>query len=258
MTRFDDAVLVAYVDGELDESTARKVEAAIAQDPETHRKVELLRRSAVLAAAVFEQPKYHQVTSGIASNVSAPPPSRWARLRPRWRFALPIAASIVAALIGFGVGFWRGSAESDFAEQLLDEVAEYHVVFAREREHQVEVTADRIDDIESWLGERLGRKLVVPDLSDRGLTFRGARLLVVRHQPVAQLVYGFPGRHDRPLALCIAAGSSDENQLRTQTENGVNLAMWARKGFIYVLAGWIDPSVLTTLAGELAPKLDGA
>jgi anti-sigma factor RsiW len=258
MTRFDDAVLVAYVDGELDESTARSVAAAIKEDPTTRRKVELLRRSAVLAGAVFEQPKYQQVTSGIASNVSASPPSRWARLRPRWRFALPIAASIVAALIGFGVGFWRGSAESDFAEQLLDEVAEYHVVFAREREHQVEVTADRIDEIQAWLGERLGRKLVVPNLSDRGLTFRGARLLVVRHRPVAQLVYAFPGRFDRPVALCIAAGSPDEIKLGTHTENGLNLALWARKGFIYVLAGWIDPSLLTALAGELAPKLDGA
>jgi anti-sigma factor RsiW len=234
------------------------VEAAIERDPETRQKVQLLRQSASLIGAVFQQPKYQQVTSGLAPDVAASVPSRWARLRPARRLALPVAASIVAALIGFGVGFWRGGVEGAFAERLLDEVAEYHAVFAREREHQVEITADRLDEIQSWLGERLGRKLVVPDLSDRGLTFRGARLLVVNHQPVAQLVYGFPGRHDRPLALCIAAGSSDEIQLRTQTENGVNLAMWARKGFIYVLAGWVDPSVLTALAGELAPKLDGA
>jgi anti-sigma factor RsiW len=258
MTRFEDAVLVAYVDGELDESTARRVEAAIEQNPETRQKVELLRQSASLVGAVFRQPKYQQVAPGLAQTVSTPRQSRWARFRPARRFALPVAASIVAALIGFGVGFWRGGAESDFAERLLDEVAEYHVVFAREREHQVEITADRLDEIQSWLGERLGRKLVVPDLSDRGLTFRGARLLVVGRQPVAQLVYAFPGRHDRPLALCIAAGPSDEIQLRAHTEGELNLALWARKGFIYVLAGWIDPPVLTALAGELAPKLDGA
>jgi anti-sigma factor RsiW len=256
MTRFDDAVLVAYVDGELDESTARSVAAVIEQDPETRQKVELLRRSGALVGEVFRQPKYQQVAAGLAQTVSTPAQSRWARLRPRWRFALPIAASIVAALIGFGVGYWRGAAEGDFAERLLDEVAEYHVVFAREREHQVEVTADRLDEIQSWLGERLGRKLVVPDLSDRGLMFRGARLLVVGQRPVAQLVYAFPGRFERPFALCIAAGSPQDIQLRTEREGELNLALWARKGFIYVLAGWIDPSVLTALAGELAPKLD--
>jgi anti-sigma factor RsiW len=130
------------------------------------------------------------------------------------------------------------------------------VVFAREREHQVEVAADRLDEIQSWLGARLGRKLVVPDLSDRGLTFRGARLLVVGRQPVAQLVYNFPDRLDRPFAICITAGPANDVPLRTHTDDGLNLALWGRNGFVYVLAGWIDQSLLTALAGELAPKLD--
>jgi anti-sigma factor RsiW len=255
MTHFDDTVLVAFVDGELDESTARSVEAAMEQDPDTRHRVHLLRQSASLVGAVFRQPKYRQVSPKLAKLAASTRP-RLAHFRPSWRFALPVAASIVAAAIGFGVGAWHGPAQSDFTHQLLDEVAEYHVVFAREREHQVEVAADRLDEIQSWLGERLRRKLVVPDLSDRGLTFRGARLLVVGRKPVAQLVYNFPDRLDRPFAICITAGPANDVPLRTHTDDGLNLALWGRNGFVYVLAGWIDQSLLTALAGELAPKLD--
>jgi len=254
MNRFNDETLVAYVDGELDETTAQQVEAAIREDPETRRRVSLLRQSASLVGDVFRQPQYQQVSPVLAQRFGAqrqPPPARFPR------FALSIAATIAAALIGFGVGFWRGGvAQDDFTDRLLDEVAEYHVVFAREGEHQIEVTADRLDEIQSWLGARLGRKLQVPDLSARGLTFRGARLLVVSHQPVAQLVYGFPDQPHRPFALCIAARPREEIPLRTDSQDGLNLALWGRKGFIYVLVGWVDQAFLTAVAAELAPALD--
>jgi len=255
MTRFDDDILMAYVDGELDEPTARQVEAAIREDAETRRRVDLLRRSASLVRDVFRQPKYQRVSETLALRFGAP--SRATLRRPFRRFVVPVAASIAAALAGFGVGFWRGGVtDSDFTNSLLDEVAEYHVVFARERDHQVEVTADHVDEIQSWLGQRLGRTLRVPDLSGHGLIFRGARLLVVSHRPVGQLVYSFPDQPDRPLALCIAAGPPEDVALRTDSQDGVNLVVWGRKGFIYVLAGWIDRAFLTAVTDELAPALD--
>jgi len=252
MSRFDDQTLVAYVDGELDEFTARQVEAAISQDPETRRRVDLLRQSAALVGDVFRQPQYQQVSRTFAQRLGTQPRAT----RPVWHFALSIVAAIAAAVIGFGVGFWRGGMQGDFADRLLDEVAEYHVVFARERDHQVEVTADRLDEIQSWFGERLGRKLQVPDLSHRGLILRGARLLVVSHRPVAQLVYSFPGQLDRPVALCITAGPPEQVPLRTDSQDGVNLVIWGRKGFIYVVAGWVDQAFLAALTAELAPALD--
>jgi anti-sigma factor RsiW len=107
-------------------------------------------------------------------------------------------------------------------------IADYHVVYARESEHQIEVPARRLDHIQAWLGERLHRNLLVPDLSDRGLTFEGARLLVVDGQPVAQLVYSAPDRPHEPLALCISFGASGEGAVRTESRDGVRLALWRR------------------------------
>jgi len=254
MPRFDDETLVAYVDGELDAAIAREVEAAIREDAETRERVSLLRQSASLVGEVFRQPQYQQVSPALARRFGTQPEP--ARARRFSRFVLPVAASIAAALIGFGTGFWRGAARGDFADRLLDEVAEYHLVFAREGVHQVEVTGDRVDEIESWLGARLGRRLEVPDLSARGLTFGGARLLVVSHRPVAELVYTYSNQPDRPLALCIAAGPPEDIPLRGASEDDLNLVLWARKGFIYVLAGWVDQSLLAEISAELAPLLD--
>jgi len=257
MSRFEDSTLVAYVDGELDVAAAREVEAAIASDPEVRRKTELLRLSGFITREAFRDSKHEIVWPYLARKLLGVGGSTASRPRPRWRIALPIAASLLAALIGFEAGVWHAKPSgADFADYLLEEVAEYHVVYAREGEHQVEVKADHLDEIQSWLGERLQRKLRVPDLTDRGLVFRGARLLVVEKQPVAELVYSSALSPNRPFALCITAGPIEGLPFRTNEHEDVNLALWGDKGFVYILVGWLDKPALAALAAELKPKLD--
>jgi anti-sigma factor RsiW len=254
MSRFEDGILVAYVDGELDEAVAREVEAAIASDPELLRKVELLRLSGSIAREAFRDSKREIISGYVTREQSAT--RNFAE--PRLRRILPaVAACILAALIGFQLGMWRSKpAEMDFAENLIEEIAEYHAIYARETEHQVEVKADRLDEIQSWLGRRLQRKLPVPDLSDRGLVFRGARLLAVEKQPVAELLYSSPDSPNQPLALCITIGPSEGLPYKTERQGDMTLALWGEHGFVYILAGWLDSPTLAALAAELKPSLD--
>jgi anti-sigma factor RsiW len=142
------------------------------------------------------------------------------------------------------------------SDQLLDEVADYHIVYARETIHQVEVPASQLAHIQAWLGDLLHRRLRVPDLSDRGLTFAGARLLVVAGKPVAQLLYHWPGREHEPLGLCIALGSDGDEGPRTDAREGVQQVLWRRTGYTYVLVGWTTPTILNSLANDLMPELD--
>ena len=258
MARLDDATLVAYVDGELDAAQMHSVARALERDPVAQEKVRLLRLSASLVSAVFRDPAYQAVPSALAASVMAPREPWKTRLR-HWRVALPVAASIAAAAMLYGsysIGLLQGQQTPDFSERLLDEVADYHVVYAREDEHQVEVSAKHQAEIEAWLGERLHRSIAVPDLSKDGLTFEGARLLVVDGEPVAQLVYLPPNQPHHPLALCISFGAPGEEALTSDSRNGVNLALWRRKGYTYVLVGWADRPFLTKLAHQLAPALD--
>jgi anti-sigma factor RsiW len=265
MSQFEDGTLVAFVDSELDAVTARKVEAAIAVDREMNRKVELLRLSGSIVREAFRSPEYERVSPLLAQKLAGLGRSQTGRSqtaqfqKPRsrfsWRVALPIAASIAAAVIGFGAGV-RHAGPGDFAEYMMDEVAEYHAVYAREGEHQVEVKADRLDEIQSWLGDRLQRRLRVPDLTDQGLTFRGARLLVVDKRPVAQLLYSSPQSPDHPFGLCITTGTSAEMPLKMDDHDDLNLAFWAHQGFVYILVGWLDKPELEKISAKLRPELD--
>lgn len=257
MMRIDDTILMAYVDDELDAEEARRVAAALEHDPEAQARVRLLRESASLAQSLFSTAPYEQVSPVVARAASGSAP-RKAPPR-RWRIALPLAASIIGAVLfagGFLFGEFRGGRQASFSERLLDEVADYHAIYAMEDEHQVEVSAQRIAHIETWLGDRLHRKLKVPDLSDRGLIFQGARLLVVDGHRVAQLLYHWPDRPHEPFALCISPGGHGEREFMTDRRQGLSLVVWRSKGYSYVVAGWAETSLLRDIASELSPQLD--
>lgn len=104
---WDEALLVAYVDQELDPDGVRRAERAIAADPAARALVDVLRRSAEAARGAFAEP------------LGAPPPRRLVEAivrrrptgRPRaWR-PLALAASVAALVVGFGGGYlYRGAA----------------------------------------------------------------------------------------------------------------------------------------------------
>lgn len=255
--RLDDSILVAYVDGELDAGTARAVTEALTRDSEAQEKVQLLRESATLVRAAFQSPAYEDVPPDLAKRIDklTVAPMR----RANWRIAASLAASIAVAILAFAGGYvlrGMGTESADFANRLIDEVAEYHVVYAREGKHQVELSADQRGELEAWFGQEFHRRFTVPDLSAHNLTFRGGRLLVVDGHPVAQLLFSHPGDPERPLALCVTRGSPGNQPVRLEREQGVNLALWQSKGFVYVLVGWDDNQFLTGLAGGLPPILD--
>ncbi|MGE5538307.1 MAG: hypothetical protein ACM30I_06800 [Gemmatimonas sp.] len=254
METLDDTTLVAYVDGELGPEAAARVRAALARDPAAQEKVRLLRESASLTRRLFERPEYQRVAPELAARFAHPGARRATMAR---RMAWAAAAAVVLA--GVFTGGWfvgQRTAEPSFNEELLADIFAYHAVYARENEHRVEVPADRLAHIQTWLGNRLQRTLVVPDLSSRGLTFEGARLLVVDQQPVAQLLYSVPGQPHKPVALCITQGIPGNHDIEIFKREDMYLALWRSKGYSYVLVGWEDPSVLSDLALRLAPELD--
>jgi anti-sigma factor RsiW len=253
MPALDDTLLMALADGELDVATASVVAAAIAHDPDAQDKVLRFRRSADLVRAVFDQPHLRQE---MPTRRGMLPPRR--PRPPSWPQHSLIAASLALFLLGMGAGagIILIKPAPSFSEKLLDEVADYHGLYAHESEHQVEVSAARLTHIEAWLGNRLHRQLVVPDLAAHGLTFVGARLLSVDGTAVAQLLYQAPGREHEPIALCIAQDKTPDAEVRGEENAGLQEVTWSRSGYSYVLAGWETRAFLTSLASELAPTLD--
>ncbi|MGE0417145.1 MAG: anti-sigma factor [Acetobacteraceae bacterium] len=232
-------LLSAYADGELDPRQVSEVEAMIARDPELARLVEAHRRMTALLRAACSDAVYQR-----ALPVLPDVPSRWWRVRP----ALGWAAAVVALAIGLGTGLnWR-SWTADPRERLLDEVAEYHEVYQKETSHLVELPAAQAAELTAWLGKRVGRDILIPDLSFAGLSFAGGRMLVIDGRPAGDLMYTRP--NGPPIALCITEADQygPMTPVRLDEREDLTLASWSHGGQDFVIVGQIDKAMARALA----------
>lgn len=108
MTDIDEAMLIAWVDGELDEVSRRRVDRAVAEDPalaarlETHRalRARLTGHYAPVAAEPVPDALLATVRQGMTVVPLARPARRW-----NWAVGGSIAASL---LLGLGIGRMAG------------------------------------------------------------------------------------------------------------------------------------------------------
>jgi anti-sigma factor RsiW len=92
-----DHLLMAYVDGELDEATAREVERRLVNDPQVHARVEFYRETTSLIRSALGDARF-------APTVMLLHPAQ-ARLSPWQRRAvLALLVSIAVGMLGFEVG----------------------------------------------------------------------------------------------------------------------------------------------------------
>lgn len=243
-----EALLVAYVDGELDAEATREVEKLITADPQAQRTVEIYRETTGLLRAACGEHAY----AADAERLLPTTPYALSRAPRRYGWALAAMAACAAGFAG-GAG-WAGWPQPEQAK-LADEVAEYHAVYAREERHLVEVPAAQMDEIQRWLGKRLERRLEVPDLGAEGLRFAGARMLVVNGSPVAQLVY--TRAQGLPLALCITRLSSTAAPVQMERHGAQQTALWLDGRYAYVVVGEVGSEELRDIAEQASRQLRG-
>jgi anti-sigma factor RsiW len=240
-----DSLLVAYVDGELDRNAALDVEAGLATDPTASESVEMFRETAALLRDAYGD-RFFAGAGRVAG-----PPHRRALRQPRHGWA--IAASLVAAIVGFGGGVtWSGRTPSERVA-LIDEVASDHHIYSRETKHLVEVPADQVAHLTAWLGQRLDRKLEAPDLVAAGLRFAGGRMLVVNDRPVAELMY--TRDQGLPIGVYVTQMAGDTSPISVDQRGLERLATWIAGGYAYVVAGEIDDPTAQDIARRVASQI---
>ena len=241
-----DSMLVAYVDGELDSEGCAEVERLIASCPRARATVEMYRESTGWLRSACNE----QVYAADAERLLPTPSPAAAGLRRRWLLAA--GAAVAACGVGFvGGASWAGWPASDMA-QFVSEVAEYHAVYAREDRHLVEVPADRMDELTQWLGLRLGRRLIVPDLVAEGLRFAGARMLVVDGRPVAQLIYTRP--QGRPIGFCLTKLDGKAAPMQLGQRGMQRVAFWQDGRYGFVVVGQADEPTMRAIAADAAAQ----
>ena len=237
----------AYVDGELGPEEVGAVEKDIAADPQVRALARMHGETAALLRAACAPQFYAQ---GI-------PQLDRARLRvaPR-RLSLrsmEIAATLLMGIVGASIGILANRDGASETASLLEEIASYHLVYGRETEHLVEVPASRREQLSAWLGERLHRRLPIPELSAVRLTFAGGRMLVVEGKPVAQLMYTRAGTF--PLGVCVTASSKPAVPVQVERRNGLDLAWWRDGAYVYVIVGTVPEVEARDLADRVAAQM---
>lgn len=236
--------LSAYRDGELPEAEARAVEALLAGDPAIQAQYDaLLRVDDMLGrafAAMLNDPVPMALARALEQAEAAPLPANMPRA-PRWGMGL--AAALVLVLIGGAGGAYltqRLAVPMQMADGWLDQVAEYHLIYAAQKRHLVEVPASEKDHLETWLSATTKVAFAVPDLTASGLTFQGARLLVASGQPVAQLMY--TDSAGRVIAICFMAGGDaglggGVSDFNNRNVDGLEMVSWKSGDASYVVVG---------------------
>jgi anti-sigma factor RsiW len=166
---------------------------------------------------------------------------------------MAIAATLLIGIVGTAVGIMVNRERTSDATSLLDEISTYHLVYGRETEHLVEVPASRREELSAWLGDRLGRNLVIPELSTTRFTFAGGRMLVVEGKPVAQLLYTRAGSF--PLGVCVTTSSKVAVPVQVDRRNGLDLAWWRDGAYVYVIVGTVPEAEARDLADLVAAQM---
>ena len=240
--------LSAYMDGALPPDGAAAMERLIETDPSVAAEFAALLRADQAARTAFDSLLVDPVPLALARAIDralvadmAPVKAANIPAPPIWR---TLAASLVLLLVGGAGGAYltRATAPQPVASAMawLDQITDYHLVYASQQRHLVEVPASETDHLQKWLSDTTGVAFTVPDLTASGLTFQGARLLVASGKPVAQLMYTDAG--GQVVALCFLAGGNaaagaGTTPFQTRNAKGVSMVWWTSIDASYVVVG---------------------
>jgi anti-sigma factor RsiW len=288
MQEHGDDRLVAYLDGELETEERRAIEAWLDADPAAAVRLAALARAGKLLRLAFDDVMHEPLPDrliaaarGEGGQAAASQVVSLARRRAkktlapmlRWRVALPFAASVVGLLAGGSAAFLGAdrlfvASGSDAAKPAsdaaaandvwLDTAAGYFKLFVNTGDYalvDVPASGDPREALQR-ISQSLPQAVRLPDLKPWGLTFRGARLVLVGGRPAAQLIYTTDNKAIGPLTLIIGSSGQPDIPPTFDRRQDVNLLYWRHQGRAYALVGQADIGYLWGIGNDVAWQLD--
>ena len=175
------------------------------------------------------------------------PPQR----RCCWPSALPAAAGGRCR-----TATRRSQALADAAPFVRDAVIA-HTIYAPEKRHPVEVSADEEAHLVQWLGRRLGVPLRAPALQSQGFRLLGGRLLPGPRSPRAQFMYEDAAGRRVTLYVTVFEPSNAprETAFRAARDGALESFYWVEGRFGYALSAELPPADVMALAREVHAQL---
>ncbi|MHA3913414.1 anti-sigma factor family protein [Halovulum sp. GXIMD14793] len=237
--------LSTYLDGELTAEESARVEKLLEIDPEARAEMEMLIAANSSACDAFDEMLNEPAPLALYRALDEAPkaeddkPARPATVSRLPGWAAMAAAAVLAVLAGTG-GYMAGRSTSPAGMQVasagwLQDIAEYHVVYASQKRHLVEVGADEADHLQTWLSNTVGASFQIPDLT-------------------AQLIY--TDASGKVIALCIIQSDKPATDaFKQDVINGVTMVEWRDGGAAYVIVGEEEAQKLKDVATAAATQV---
>ena len=264
-----DERISAYIDGELNADERAEMERLLQDDAEARSSLDRMRAASAHARAKYSTSLENPVPLSLAKAVMDAPEGRESTnvankepARTGWSGFQLLAASIVllisAGAAGY-IGFQSGARQAEpvvvAKRSWLDDIADYHRVYATEGRHLVEAGPEEAAHLEAWLGRRTNTPFKVPKLQNDGLEFAGGRLVVAAGRPVAQLIY--KSGEGEIFALCFTNTGAPDEPITFKATNFDDLDMisWKKSGSSFVVVGPAGSPIIEPVAKYISEQI---
>jgi anti-sigma factor RsiW len=243
-----EAMVDAYVDGELTATESADFERALEGCPECRKRLDSARALSGLLRELPAEPASDLLRARVEREL------RTIAGRPRertrqWTQWSAMAASVIVAL---GLGWLGGTLTGQGGRESDALIASYlRVAMA---EHTVDVASSDRHTVKPWYAGRIDYAPPVHDLTAQGFPLLGGRLDVVDGRKVAVLVYR---RNQHKLALSLWPASSSGNSApRVSERDGFAIAEWRHGGFELRAVSDLNPADMASFAMALDRAVD--
>ena len=244
-----EAMVDAYVDGELTASESAAFERALEVCPDCRRRLEAARTMSGLLRELPAEPAPDLLRAGIERELRTIAGASWSRLPGAGlRWGAMAASLIVAVSIG-----WLGGSLIGQGGRETDELIAGYIRVAMS-EHGVDVASSDRHTVKPWFAGRIDYAPPVYDLTREGFPLVGGRIDLVDGRKVAVLVYR---RNQHRIALSLWPSSSSGNAAATvRQRDGFALADWRHAGFEMRAVADLAPGDMKSFATAVDGAVD--
>lgn len=219
-----EAMVDAYVDGELTTSESAAFERALEACPDCRRRLAAARSMSAFLRELPADPAPDLLRARIERDLQAIAGASRSRLPSMgMRWGVMAASLLVAIAIG-----WLGGTFTGQGGRETDELVAGYIRVAMS-EHGVEVASSDRHTVKPWFAGRVDFAPPVHDLAAEGFPLLGGRIDIVDGRKVAVLVYR---RNQHRIALSLWPASSAGSAAPSISQrDGFALARWRHAGF---------------------------
>lgn len=254
-----DEMLVAYLDGELDADTRRRVEGLIGSDEAVADRLHFLAASNLPFKNAFDPlldkapaEKLQSMLAGISPPEPVRPPVNG------WNRRGFLAAAIGFIAVGVAVdrtflGLQSSLHGNQDGSDWRSVVAQYMSLYTRDTLGTGPVDAALQSAQLRDVGSQLGLALTPDRVQLPGASLRRAQMLAYDGRALGQITYLDAAQ--APMALCIVQSSKGAKAADAERRQGMNVVYWSSDTHAFMLIGHESPDAIKAMSDRIRQSL---